>query len=242
MSGADLLPPRLWMIREVAALSVAVVLTGCELPRDPERTLETVRGGRIRVGVILNPPWVAMAPDGSPDGIEVEIVERIAESLQSEVTYVWGTTSGLFRSLEEFELDLVVGGFHADTPGAERIGLTRGWLTIPSVIASRGSDPPAEWGGVSVAVRTGCTCIGKLEQTGARPVRVTRLSASPYEFVAGAAPDVLHAGFTRPVAVLEEYNLVAAVPPGENRWLMEVERFYANAAPAIAPTVGGRIP
>ena len=52
-------------------VSILVVATACSsLPRDPEGTLERVRHGALRVGLVENPPWVVRTA-GEPQGAEV---------------------------------------------------------------------------------------------------------------------------------------------------------------------------
>lgn len=41
------------------ALAIAFGATGCSLPRDTSGTLDRVRHGTTRVGVVTNPPWVS---------------------------------------------------------------------------------------------------------------------------------------------------------------------------------------
>lgn len=110
------------------ALALVLPNAGCDLPRDPEGTLDRVRGGTLRVGVSAHEPWTKWEGSGSdrrPTGIEVELAERFAEELNAEIEWVRGSESELFTSLEEFHLDLVLGGLTDDTPWSDRIGLSK---------------------------------------------------------------------------------------------------------------------
>ena len=110
------------------ALAGIVLLVGCDLPRDPEGTLDRVRGGTLRVGVTAREPWTnweRTGRDRRPTGIEVELVERFARELDAEILWVRGSESELFTSLEQFDVDLVVGGLTDDTPWSDRIALSR---------------------------------------------------------------------------------------------------------------------
>lgn len=80
------------------------------------------------MGVSAHEPWTDWKDDGSdrrPAGIEVELAERFAEKLNADVVWVRGSESELFTSLEEFDVDLVLGGLTDDTPWSDRIGLSR---------------------------------------------------------------------------------------------------------------------
>ena len=59
----------------VLLLIAALVLGGCQFPRDPEGTLDRVRGGTLRVGISPSEPWVTLVEDEPPAGVEVELVQ-----------------------------------------------------------------------------------------------------------------------------------------------------------------------
>ncbi len=62
--------------RLLTCLLVSACAVGCkDLPRDPEGTLNRVRGGRVRVGLVEHPPWVVRRSGGEPAGVEVELVK-----------------------------------------------------------------------------------------------------------------------------------------------------------------------
>lgn len=107
------------------AVLILLPLAGCDLPRDPEDTLQQARGGTLRVGVIHDKPWTLEASGGEPArGVEVELVNRLASELDATVVWESGGDSRLMQKLEEFELDLVVGGIVQNTAWEKRVGLT----------------------------------------------------------------------------------------------------------------------
>ncbi|PZU43390.1 MAG: ABC transporter substrate-binding protein [Arsenicicoccus sp.] len=80
--------------------AVGLSLCGCGLsiPSDPDGTLQRVTGGELRVGVSPNPPWTVLPPsEGEPP-------------------------TG--RSLEQDELDLVIGGLTEKSPWTTHAALT----------------------------------------------------------------------------------------------------------------------
>lgn len=79
---------------------------GCGLPRDPEDTLESVRGEVLRVGVLEGSP-LATAEGG---GVEMELVRQLASRVDAQVEVHRGSVDELHSALERFELDLLVGG------------------------------------------------------------------------------------------------------------------------------------
>ena len=75
-------------------------LPGCGFPGYPMGTLDRVRGGEMRVGMVVNPPWTG----GGPSGVEVELVEDFARELESETVYVRGTTPELLEATKQGEV------------------------------------------------------------------------------------------------------------------------------------------
>jgi polar amino acid transport system substrate-binding protein len=110
----------------VAVLTAALV-TGCGsgFPKDPEGTLDRVRGGELRAGVSESPPWTEVADSGRPSGVEVELVEEFAERIDAEVVWTSGAESHLIRSLEGGDLDVVVAGLTETSPWEKHAALTR---------------------------------------------------------------------------------------------------------------------
>lgn len=71
--------------------------------------------GRLRVGVIHNPPWTD-ARQGRPRGREIELVETFANSLNAEPQWQVFGMDEAFKALEQGEIDLLAGGLLDSTP------------------------------------------------------------------------------------------------------------------------------
>lgn len=108
---------------------MAFLLIGCGIPRDPEETLEQISGGQMRVGVTENRPWTYFE-NNRPAGIEVELIERFAEELNSQIHWMRGSESELLEALRQRELDVVIGGLTDSTPWSKELGLTEPYLTV----------------------------------------------------------------------------------------------------------------
>lgn len=118
-----------------AAVVGTVAGCGVTIPSDPDDTLDRVTGGTLAVGVSLDEPWVVLEPgtasdDVQPAGIEVELVEELAARLDAEVEWTIGGEESLITSLEEGDLDLVVGGLTSTSPWAEKAALTASFATV----------------------------------------------------------------------------------------------------------------
>lgn len=106
-------------------LLLGLTSCGMAIPQDPNGTLENVTGGTLRVGVVENAEWVEVPPTGEPRGIEPALVEEFAESLDAEVEWVPGAEHELVDDIFHGQLDLIIGGFNADTPWIKEAGITR---------------------------------------------------------------------------------------------------------------------
>ena len=98
------------------AFLVGFILAGCDLPRDPEQTLETVQGQELKVGVLK---FGENAENDRP------IIERLAASLDAKLTYVDGDAHVLFEDLKRGHLHLVIGGVPESTPFGRELGLSK---------------------------------------------------------------------------------------------------------------------
>lgn len=92
------------MVRFLTIAQVAF-LVGCEFPTDPEGTLERVRGGVLRVGITPAEPFVRLNHAGDPKDVEVELVQRFAETLDARVEWVTGSVAVEANSPEAAKLE-----------------------------------------------------------------------------------------------------------------------------------------
>ncbi|MEP7765585.1 transporter substrate-binding domain-containing protein [Sanguibacter sp. 25GB23B1] len=114
-------------------VAFAVLCTsGCasSFPADPDGTLDRVTDGVLRVGVSPNPPWTVLAGEmADPEGLEVDLVEDFAASIDADIEWTPGGEGDLMDQLERSELDLVVGGLTAKSPWASHAALTYPYTT-----------------------------------------------------------------------------------------------------------------
>ena len=112
--------------RLLAVLALTAPAAGCDLPRDPEGSLEKIRGAELVVGVSEAPPWVERGA-GQPEGIEADIVRRFARELDADVRWEWLPAEDQVGKLTRFEIHLAVGRHTRDSPLAREVGATRPW-------------------------------------------------------------------------------------------------------------------
>lgn len=123
-------PIRLALVGAAALLPI-LGAWGCGLPHDAAGTLERVRGGTLRVGYTVHPPWV-MDGGARPTGIEPELVRRWARELDARVEWVQGSEAQLIPRLRRRELDLVIGGLAADSPWSGDVSFSQPYAEVRS--------------------------------------------------------------------------------------------------------------
>jgi hypothetical protein len=107
-----------------AALLFFLVMLGCDLPRDPLRTLERARGGELRVGVSEDPPLLVRRGEEAA-GEEADLIRGFASRIGARVRWVWGAEEKHLAMLEHHQLHLVAGGLTRSTPWMKKVAVTR---------------------------------------------------------------------------------------------------------------------
>jgi polar amino acid transport system substrate-binding protein len=112
-------------IRNSPTFALFLLTASCGLPRDPEGTSERIAATHeLRVGVTDNAPWTD-ASGAEPTGREPNLVRRFAAANHARVLWTRASESALVRSLQEHELDVVIGGFDAKTQWSATAGATQ---------------------------------------------------------------------------------------------------------------------
>ncbi|HEY8465587.1 MAG TPA: transporter substrate-binding domain-containing protein [Solirubrobacterales bacterium] len=212
------------------ACLAAAGAVGCDFPADPEGTLDRVRGGTLRVGVVENEPWVVLEPGADPAGVEPELVRRFAERLDADIEWFEGSERELAAAIRGFELDLVIGGLTRSWPYATHAALTRPYVdTEVELGVPPGTDVPDSLGGLEIWVERGSEAAALLrqEEDDAEPVYFDRLGE-----VDGAALldtyEIAAIGYERTDYILRDDEHAMAVPSGENAFLVELEKFLLD--------------
>lgn len=116
--------------RALPVLFATLLSTGCGVvPRDSHDTLDRVRGGVLRVGVVHHPPWVVVE-GARVAGLEPELIERWAGHHGARVAWRPGVEAELVEALHRRELDIVAAGFASDTPYKAKVALTQPYIAV----------------------------------------------------------------------------------------------------------------
>jgi ABC-type amino acid transport substrate-binding protein len=130
-------------------LSMLAVAAACGLPRDPEGTLDRVRGGTLRVGFVVDTPWVTEAGQGA-GGIEGAIAAELARGLGARIAWTHASETPLLTALHDGDLDLVIAGLTKDSPWAANASFTRPYYVDTTMVHGEQREVPHV-----VAVRPG---------------------------------------------------------------------------------------
>jgi polar amino acid transport system substrate-binding protein len=229
------------MRSQASALSLAALLAlaACDLPRDSEGTLDRVRHGTLRVGVVPSAPWVTDSL-GNLGGLEVRLVVTLAQGLGARVAWVRRPEPELLEALRARELDLVVGGLTNAEPWKSQVAFTHPYYTDTVAVGSAQGTVIRDLQSQAVGVEAGDPTAALLRKRGAVPRVVADLKDAPG---AVAAPTWRLAALGRVNSgiVLRQDKHVLAAPPGENAWLVYVERFLLaerSTIPGLLRSVG----
>lgn len=121
-----------------AIVAAIAVLPGCglQVPADPEGTLERVEGGVLRAGASPDAGLVRVTPT-AVTGPLPDLVTAFAQHHDADVDWIVGSEETLVTGLENGTLDIAIGGMTAQTPWADRAGITRGY---PGIEGADGRD------------------------------------------------------------------------------------------------------
>ncbi|MDT0644071.1 transporter substrate-binding domain-containing protein [Zunongwangia sp. F363] len=100
-----------------------VTFAGCNYPKDPHHSFEKAKENRLRVGAIVNPPFVTRE-DGSIGGSEIKIIKDFAKGENLKLKIEEGSESDLVEKLEKYEVDIIAGGFDKKSIWKKKAGLT----------------------------------------------------------------------------------------------------------------------
>ena len=210
----------------IVALGLLLFGAACaEPPIDPEGTLQRVTGGTIRAGITDNPPWTIVRD--TMEGVEVALIEELAEELDAQVEWTEGSEEELYGALAVGQLDVVVGGFSAQSPYSQHAAFTYPYFTSRIVVV--GKFDLEDIAGVPVAVEAHSEAAGLLAKTDA-VVKLVDDVAQGHSYVAIEDWRYDPLAVRETGVVLKKTDHVMAVPLGENGWMVTLEKFLLERA------------
>ncbi|WP_439494872.1 transporter substrate-binding domain-containing protein [Bosea sp. (in: a-proteobacteria)] len=105
------------------------------------RLKEIIDRGTLRVGVQgAFKPWSFPAPDGTLQGIEVDLGKSVAEALGVKFETVVITSANRMQVLQQGKIDLIIGGMYDTAERRKIIGIIEPayWTSGPTLLAKKG--------------------------------------------------------------------------------------------------------
>ncbi len=211
----------------------AVLASACQFPRDANGTLNKVKDGVLKVGVTENPPWV-IRTDAGAEGVEAEIILVLADSLNAEVEWHWGTETELLQALSQHQLHVVMGGLTQQSPKKKGTVHTEPYYKTRITIGfPRSQEKTTDIDEVKVALPVVNQYSEALESRGAIPVPMENLNNLNMP-VANVEWWLRAKGYEPGPWDLFTETHVMAVAEGENAFLQKLQN-HINAFSAIEP-------
>lgn len=209
----------------VLGVLLALALPGCRYPQDIEHTMERLQGGALEVGLTENPPWVVRREDG-PAGLEPDIIRSLAERLNAEIRWHWGSEDRLLAALQHRQLDLVIGGLTNSSRLSQQAALTRPYYQSRYT----GIPLPTSLEGLEVAIPPVNHMYTALKERNAKPIKVASITRAEGPVAGPTWWLSAHGLVAGPWEIITDKQ-VMALPKGENAWMLALQRHlngYSN--------------
>lgn len=119
-----------------------IVAHAADDAKQQTKTLASVLDrGVLRVGVLgAFRPWAFRAEDGSMQGIEIDLAQRVADTIGVQVELVEVTSANRIQFLEQGRIDLIIGGMYDTTDRRQAVGIVEPgyWASGPSLMSREG--------------------------------------------------------------------------------------------------------
>ncbi|EHK54269.1 transporter substrate-binding domain-containing protein [Allomesorhizobium alhagi] len=129
-------------LKSIAALAVTLtasaVLSASSAQAADAYLKQILDRGVVRVGVQgAFKPWSFPAPDGSMQGIEVDLAQSVADALGVELEPVMITSANRMQFLQQGKIDLIIGGMYDTAERRKVIGIIEPayWSSGPTLLA-----------------------------------------------------------------------------------------------------------
>lgn len=187
-----------------------LVLAGCELPVDASDSYTECSGGTLRVGRLKE------------DKPAQQWIEKFARQVEAEIDYYEGTPEQLHRALKEQQLHMVYGELESDSPFLQGVAISKPYHQSFTLVAHKEREPEEnEWREAGLKLSESTDRLLARILTGKEPV-----PNSPFLLLTA---DQKQVPGMKATVVGETNRYVLALPPGENRLLVEVDKLLWSA-------------
>jgi len=153
----------------IPALACALLLSGCTSPENSagggtaagSQLDKVIKAGTVRVAVLPDyPPWSVQTPDGSFEGYDIDIANKLAEALGVELELVSTDGTSRLPLLKSDRVDVNISEWTATDERAKEAGFTIPYVAHGAGVLFNTADPVASYAdlaGKSVSVARGST-------------------------------------------------------------------------------------
>ncbi|THH41827.1 transporter substrate-binding domain-containing protein [Neolewinella litorea] len=120
-------------------LLAPLLLTRCDIPKDPAGSLDAARQTALQVGVTDNSPFVILQGD-RPSGLEVALLEDFAVAQGLRISYRKGSESTLVKMLENRLLHIAIGGFEKGSIWQSKAGFSAPYDSTHVLLIPKGEN------------------------------------------------------------------------------------------------------
>lgn len=123
------------------ALLASGAMASTPAEANSDRMKEIIERGVVRVGVLgAFKPWAFRSPDGSLEGIEVDLAKTVADTLGVSLEPVVVTSANRMEFLQQGKIDLIIGGMYDTAERRNVIGMIEPayWTSGPTLMAKKG--------------------------------------------------------------------------------------------------------
>ncbi|TPJ52368.1 transporter substrate-binding domain-containing protein [Mesorhizobium sp. B2-6-4] len=132
-------------LKTIAALAVTLAASAI-LPASSAQAAEShlqqiLERGAVRVGVLgAFKPWSFPSPDGSMQGIEVDLAQSVADALGVKLEPVVVTSANRMQFLQQGKIDVIIGGMYDTAERRKAVGIIEPayWTSGPTLLAKEG--------------------------------------------------------------------------------------------------------
>ncbi len=121
--ASDARAPRRRPLAALAFVAALLCLAACDLPRDPNGTMNRVRGGTLVVGIVEGSSYASLGASEAT-GEDADLARRVADTFGAEPRWTRGTADQMVAALDDGAVDLAIGGIPRRAPWTTRVALT----------------------------------------------------------------------------------------------------------------------
>jgi polar amino acid transport system substrate-binding protein len=124
-----------------AGLAAATILVSGQANANDTHFQDILNRGVLRVGVLdAFKPWSFRAPDGSMQGIEIDLAQNVADTMGVKLEPVVITSANRMEFLKQGKIDVIIGGMSDRADRRKVVGMIEPayWTSGPTLLAKKG--------------------------------------------------------------------------------------------------------